>query len=198
MLTISFARRMLAAGIWVAVLLFSMEFLRLYSFPRWVTYPLMLLSFVALLWAFERVVLLERRAFTCRKCGYDLRGLPENRCPECATEFDPAEQQRILARIHSPPPRPRHRWIAALVVVLLALSVAAGLVAYKRASRTPTTPTAPTTAPTKAATSNPTQQRSDAPPAPRVEGRIDFRETPRVCVAHVIAATLFTLLRAAV
>lgn len=25
----------------------------------------------------------------CHKCGYDLRGLPEPRCPECSTPFDP-------------------------------------------------------------------------------------------------------------
>jgi hypothetical protein len=25
---------------------------------------------------------------TCRRCGYDLRGLPEPRCPECGTSFD--------------------------------------------------------------------------------------------------------------
>jgi hypothetical protein len=25
----------------------------------------------------------------CAKCGYDLRGLPEPRCPECGTPFDP-------------------------------------------------------------------------------------------------------------
>ena len=24
---------------------------------------------------------------TCRKCGYDLRGLPEPRCPECGAPF---------------------------------------------------------------------------------------------------------------
>ena len=24
----------------------------------------------------------------CRKCGYNLTGLNENRCPECATEFE--------------------------------------------------------------------------------------------------------------
>lgn len=27
----------------------------------------------------------------CRVCDYDLRGLPEPRCPECGTPFDPAE-----------------------------------------------------------------------------------------------------------
>jgi hypothetical protein len=27
----------------------------------------------------------------CLKCGYPLRGLPENRCPECGEAFDPAE-----------------------------------------------------------------------------------------------------------
>jgi hypothetical protein len=27
----------------------------------------------------------------CRVCDYDLRGLPESRCPECGTPFDPAE-----------------------------------------------------------------------------------------------------------
>ena len=25
----------------------------------------------------------------CGKCGYDLRGLPEDRCPECGTSFKP-------------------------------------------------------------------------------------------------------------
>ncbi len=27
----------------------------------------------------------------CAKCGYNLKGLPHNRCPECGTEFDPTE-----------------------------------------------------------------------------------------------------------
>ena len=27
----------------------------------------------------------------CDSCGYSLRGLTENRCPECFTEFDPAD-----------------------------------------------------------------------------------------------------------
>ena len=27
----------------------------------------------------------------CEQCGYDLRGLPEPRCPECGTPFDPED-----------------------------------------------------------------------------------------------------------
>ena len=27
----------------------------------------------------------------CLDCGYDLRGLPKNRCPECGREFDPED-----------------------------------------------------------------------------------------------------------
>lgn len=32
----------------------------------------------------------------CFSCGYDLEGLPERRCPECGTAFDP---QAMLAEI---------------------------------------------------------------------------------------------------
>jgi hypothetical protein len=30
----------------------------------------------------------------CPTCGYDVRGLPENRCPECGRPFDPAILRR--------------------------------------------------------------------------------------------------------
>lgn len=33
-------------------------------------------------------------ALNCPLCGYDLRGLPENRCPECGHAFDPDELRR--------------------------------------------------------------------------------------------------------
>lgn len=134
-LAISFARRMLAAGIWFAALLFTMEVLRLYTWGRLWSYVAMGLSLIAILYLCEKIVLLERRAFTCKRCGYDVHGLPENRCPECGTKFDPAERERILARISSPPPKPRYRRIAALIVVLLALFVVASMFFWRQASR---------------------------------------------------------------
>ncbi len=36
-------------------------------------------------WRYART----HRPGVCTKCGYDLRGLPEPRCPECGTPFDP-------------------------------------------------------------------------------------------------------------
>ena len=32
----------------------------------------------------------------CRVCDYDLRGLPEPRCPECGTPFDPADGHGVM------------------------------------------------------------------------------------------------------
>jgi len=40
----------------------------------------------------------------CLRCGYLLRGLPERRCPECGTEFDPAEPET-----YADPARPKGR-----------------------------------------------------------------------------------------
>lgn len=36
-------------------------------------------------------------ALNCPLCGYDLRGLPANRCPECGHAFDPDELRRATA-----------------------------------------------------------------------------------------------------
>jgi len=60
------------------------------------------LPFIIFHWI-DRVILIDRLAFRCTRCGYDLRGLREPRCPECGTEFDPAERARILARVKSAP-----------------------------------------------------------------------------------------------
>ena len=45
----------------------------------------------------------------CQHCGYQLRGLPEERCPECGHGFDPFERRFWN----------RHRWRGLLIVVCL-------------------------------------------------------------------------------
>ena len=70
----------------------------------------------------------------CLHCGYDLRGSPEPRCSECGTPFDPAERERIIARIASLSPKARYAWLAALVVTLLTLAVAGGLIVWRQAA----------------------------------------------------------------
>ncbi len=86
--------------------------------------------FVLIYYPFEKVVLIERRTFRCTSCGYELRGLTENRCPECGTGFDPADQSEIAARVGRPAPRGGRRWIVILLIVLLAGTVAANLWTY--------------------------------------------------------------------
>lgn len=57
----------------------------------------------------------RRRRGQCEKCGYDLHGLPEPRCPECGSPFD------ILAVAHN-----TRSWAAPLWC--LAASIGAGFV----------------------------------------------------------------------
>jgi hypothetical protein len=39
----------------------------------------------ALFWRFDRIIAREPRGTYCTRCGYDLTGLTEPRCPECGT-----------------------------------------------------------------------------------------------------------------
>ncbi len=147
-LRISLGRRLLAGGIWFACLLFAMEVLRLHTYGRLVSYGIMGASLLLAMYLFEKVILLDRRAFTCRDCGYDLHGLPEPRCPECGSAFDPDERERVLARVGSPQPKVGRRWIPAAIVVLLSLAVVASLVLYRRAASAARIRAVPATAPT--------------------------------------------------
>ena len=53
----------------------------------------------------------------CKHCGYDLRGLPSPRCPECGKDFDPANPRTFARR---PPRSPVWRWAKRLTLLLLA------------------------------------------------------------------------------
>jgi hypothetical protein len=149
-LGVSRPRRLLALGLWFVAFWAMMAILHLPAWGQPATYIAPVLTLIAIYYLCEKVVLVERRAFTCKKCGYDLRDLTENRCPECGTAFDPAERERIVARVDPPPPNPRHIWLAVLIVVVLAMAVVAGLIVWDRASATagkraavPATPTGP-------------------------------------------------------
>src|SRR4029078_9994514 len=37
-------------------------------------------------------------ALHCPSCGYNLTGLPEDRCPECGVEFNPLELREAISR----------------------------------------------------------------------------------------------------
>lgn len=65
----------------------------------------------------------------CLKCGYDLQGQKEHRCPECGNEFDPADPTTFA---DSRPPRIRlrpillalcNRYVSAALVLALATTV---------------------------------------------------------------------------
>lgn len=83
---------MLASGVMAVVMILMITVFRVqnYGIPVFVAVAVGTLGLV--LFACERIVLIERRAFTCTKCGYDLQGLPTARCPECGTPFDPTEK----------------------------------------------------------------------------------------------------------
>ncbi len=143
-LTISFARRLLAVGTWFAGLLLANGAVHLFSFGQLVGYVAIITTLAGMLFLFERIVLLDRRAFTCKRCGYDLQGLTEDRCPECAAPFDRSERDRIVARATAPDPAPRRRAAAAIVVVVLALIVSIGISVWRTTPGAATQPAAST------------------------------------------------------
>ena len=56
-------------------------------------------------------------AMWCLECGYDLRGLPEARCPECGQPFDLADATTFVSRLRS-----GTRYLAAAIVGGLAMA----------------------------------------------------------------------------
>jgi len=128
---------------WIVVILFLLHIVRIQDDGLFVTIAGFSLAFFAIFYTLDRVVMIERRAFRCTKCGYDLQGLSEHRCPECGTDFDPREKEKIEARIGMPRPRRKYQWIAAVVITLLTLALIGNIVLMRRARRRPV-PTPPT------------------------------------------------------
>jgi len=59
---------------------------------------------------------------TCRKCGYNLTGLPKDRCPECGTPFKWKEVHLRAGRIWATTLRLRHANQDATLGLILSLS----------------------------------------------------------------------------
>jgi hypothetical protein len=132
-LGISVKRRLLAIFPWLGIVVLLFGPLQIQQYGTLITLATFTVLFFPLFYLFEKIVLLDRRAFCCRKCGYDLQGQVENRCPECGLPFDPTEKARIQERIGAPPPKAKHRWVMVLLFVLLALTLLANLLTYRAA-----------------------------------------------------------------
>jgi hypothetical protein len=57
-------------------------------------------------------------AMLCLGCGYDLRGLPENRCPECGRAFDPVDPTTFAAGMRDGRPYLALSVLSAVVVAV--------------------------------------------------------------------------------
>lgn len=137
-LGVSLPRRLGAIAIWIVVFLFLMEVLGFHTWGRLSTYSFMVASLLLAMYVGDRAVLVERRAFTCTRCGYSLKGLPEPKCPECGTLFDPAEREGVLARAGAPIPRRGYWWVGWCAAVLALAGVIAGFVVWFRTGSVPT------------------------------------------------------------
>ena len=74
--------------------------------PVWLLYagPVYFAGTFAIVFLLLAAIVYVRKRFwpfyepgRCRVCDYDLRGLPEPRCPECGTPFDPGEAMNLLS-----------------------------------------------------------------------------------------------------
>ncbi len=75
----------------------------------------------------------------CLTCDYDLRGLPEHRCPECGRAFDPSHPETFARK---PPPMPGFPMWAAVAVasyplLVLALCLATWIAAAAKLGHAP-------------------------------------------------------------
>lgn len=99
------------------------------GYSDYIAIPVGLILWLPCFLVFDRAVVLERRGFRCKQCGYDLRGQEVPQCPECGRELDPDQVQQMKlpdpsAVVERAPGR-RGRWwlltIPAIVVLLVGL-----------------------------------------------------------------------------
>lgn len=143
LLGVNVRRRLLGVAVLIIILLSVTSIVRV---PLNWDLPVVLLIFLVV-WIpyfllFERARILERRGFRCHRCGYDLQGQVDPRCPECGLEFsaaastrkavakDGGDAERVIRRR-------RNAWVIVGMAVLLFLGtvLAVGLSLYMARTR---------------------------------------------------------------
>jgi hypothetical protein len=137
LLGINVRRRLLATIPWICILFLLIGVARITSYGVLIAGPVIIVAGMLNYFLFDRPVVHERSGYRCRRCGYDLQGQVEARCPECGLEFDMAELDAHRAGGLVEPPRPsRSRFGIAFAIVAGVLTVLLGLgVMYTRAVR---------------------------------------------------------------
>lgn len=156
-LGISVRRRVLATIPWVGILFVLIGVLRITRLGYAIAIPMLLAAGILNYFLFDRPVLHERTGFRCRRCGYDLQGQVEGRCPECGTEFELAElaAHRASGRRKLPAVSRARTWIALAVALILGLFLATVVVIHFRGVRTRVPRRRPIAAPQSAPASQP-------------------------------------------
>lgn len=115
----------------------------------WAAIPVAAVVWFPLIVLLDRVIVLERRGFWCRQCGYDLRGQINPQCPECGREFDPSETEQMElpdpADVLQRQKRKRNYLGLVLFIVLVAALTASAIIllrAYRAAKSRGTVPEA--------------------------------------------------------
>jgi hypothetical protein len=150
LLGVDIKRRLLATIPWIAILFFLLQILHITRLGLLIATPTIVVAGLFNFFLFDRAVVHERTGFRCRKCGYDLQGQTESRCPECGLEFDSAELAAYRAKPDMPrksPSRFGFRIATALIIGIITALLITGLLCFRATRARFTLPPATQSAP---------------------------------------------------
>ena len=146
LLGIDIRRRFLAVIPWIAILFFLLRVVHITRLGLLIALPTIICAGLLNFFLLDRAVVHERTGFRCRKCGYDLQGQTESRCPECGLVFDSAELATYKAKpdmVRKPQSRWGFRIATALLIGLITALLIMGLIFFRagraRTARMPAT-----------------------------------------------------------